>query len=213
MSQHIHLPPAQLLALSEYAAEIQPTEYTLEADICTIGRSPICQIVVQRQLVSRLHARIERAGPRYLLQDAGSANGTFVNGRRIAEPHLLADQDLIGLGAPAGLIRFIDTDTTFVPASRLRYDDRAMRFYAGTQPIDLPPTSFKLLRHLYEHAGDICTRESCAQAIWGREYDPDVDTAALDRIVANLRSQLRQIDEALDVIKTRRGVGYELALE
>jgi DNA-binding response OmpR family regulator len=213
VNKAIHLPPARLLALAEYTQRIQPADFVLETDICTIGRSPICQIIVQHQLVSRLHARIERTGPRYLLHDAGSANGTFVNGRRIAEPHLLADQELIGLGAAAGLLRFIDADPTFVPASRLRYDERAMRFYVGVQIIDLPPTSFKLLRHLYEHTGNICTRESCAQAIWGRDYDPDVDTAALDRIVANLRGQLRQIDQAADIIRTRRGVGYELALE
>jgi len=86
MTQDIHLPPARLLAVTEYATKIQPTDYVLEVNICTIGRSPIWQIVVQRWLVSRLHARIERAGPRYLLHDAGSANGTFVNGHRIADP-------------------------------------------------------------------------------------------------------------------------------
>lgn len=210
MNQDIDLPPAQLIALDEYAADIKPVEAVLNADVCTIGRSAICQIVVQRQLVSRLHARIERVGPRYVLHDAGSANGTFVNNRRIGEPYLLTNRDTIGLGAPAGVLRFIDADPTFVPNSRLRYDERAMLFFIGAQQLELPPTQFRLLQHLYQHIGDVCTRESCAQAIWGRDYDPGMDADALDRIVTNLRSQIRLADPTADLVRTRRGVGYEL---
>lgn len=212
MNREPLLPPARLITLDAYAADVQPGECVLSMDLCTIGRSPICQIVVQRSLVSRLHARIERTGPRYLLHDAGSANGTFVNNRRISEAHLLADRDLVGLGAPAGLLRFVDADPTFVPTGRLRYDERAMLFSLGDQQLELPPTQFRLLAHLHQHMGDVCTRESCAQAIWGRDYDPGLDADALDRIVTNLRSQIRQIDPTADLIKTRRGIGYELAL-
>ena len=53
-------------------------EQILDTDTCTIGRAPTCQIIVSRNIVSRVHARIERDGLRYLLHDAGSANGTFV---------------------------------------------------------------------------------------------------------------------------------------
>jgi DNA-binding response OmpR family regulator len=210
MNPNIHLPPAQLITLDDYLADVQPAEFSLDNDVTTIGRSAICQIVVQRQLVSRLHARIERVEPRYVLHDAGSANGTFVNGRRITEPYILTNRDTIGFGAPAGILRFIDADPTFVPNSQLRYDEGAMRFSLGTQQVELPPSQFKLLLHLYQHPGDVCTRESCAQAIWGRDYDPGMDADALDRIVTNLRAQLRLADPAADLIRTRRGLGYEL---
>lgn len=212
MPQEPVLPPARLVALAEYAGEIQPADCLLESDLYTLGRSPICQIVVARTLVSRLHARIERAGPRYLLHDAGSANGTYINGRRITEPHLLTDQDTIGLGAPVGLLQFLDADPTFVASARLRYDQRAIMFYIEQQPIELPPSQFRLLHHLYQHKGEVCTRESCAQAIWGRDYDPGLDADALDKIITNLRSQLRLADPTADLIKTRRGIGYELVL-
>ena len=208
----LQLPPARLFALDEYISEILPNDIVLEADVLTMGRSPVCQIVVQRHLVSRLHARIERTGPRYVLYDSGSANGTFVNTRRINEPHVLNDRDLIGLGAPVGLIRFVDADPTFVPASRLRYDEHAMLFYLGPTIVELPPTQFRLLLHLYQHMGDLCTRESCAQAIWGRDYDPGMDADALDRIVTNVRGQLRRIEPDTELIRTRRGVGYELVV-
>ena len=204
--------PPQPARLAGLHADVQPASYALEADICTIGRSPVCQIVVARNLVSRLHARVERDGLRYVLHDAGSANGTFVNGHRIHGPHLLANNDQLGFGAPGGLLRFVDPDPTFVPLHRLRYDERAMAFAVGGQPLDLTPAQFRLLLHLYQHAGDLCTRESCAEALWGRDFDPGLDADALDRAVSSLRGRLRAADPITDLIQTRRGLGYTLAL-
>jgi pSer/pThr/pTyr-binding forkhead associated (FHA) protein len=200
---------ARLLALNEV---VNPTETILEADVYTLGRSTLCQIVVQRSTVSRLHAKIERDGPRYLLVDAGSANGTFVNGNRIHAPHLLGDRDLIGLGAATALLRFLDPDPTVVPVTRLRYDERKMVFLLGETPLDLTPGQFRLLHHLYQHSGEVCTRESCAAALWGHDYEPGLDADALDRAFSSLRSQLRRIDADADLIETRRGLGYVLNL-
>jgi pSer/pThr/pTyr-binding forkhead associated (FHA) protein len=84
----------------------QPCSYMLATDICTIGRSPICHVLIRHAVVSRLHARIERSGAHYLLSDVGSANGTFVNGRPLAAPHLLVDGDMIGLGSAIPILRF-----------------------------------------------------------------------------------------------------------
>jgi len=201
-------PSARLLGLHP---DVRPDDLLLEGDVCTIGRSPMCQIVVQRNTVSRMHARVEREGPRYLLRDAGSANGTFVNGQAISGPHLLKDNDTIGLGSPAELLRFFDPDPTVVPTGRLRYDERTLTFYLGAEPLDLTQSQLRLLRHLYQRCGEVCTRESCAAAIWGRDYDPGVDADALDRAVSNLRSIMRQIDPDADLIKTRRGIGYLLS--
>ena len=64
----------------------------------TIGRSSSCDIVIPLSIVSRLHARIELQHDRYVLSDAGSANGTFVNGRRIDGPTKIDHGTLIGLG-------------------------------------------------------------------------------------------------------------------
>ncbi len=122
-------PVAHLLALHD---DIHPAESVLEADVYTLGRSPLCQIVVPRSIISRLHAKIEREGPRYLLVDAGSANGTFVNGQRLHAPHVLGDRDLIGLGAATALLRFLDPDPTVVTLARLRYDERSMTFSWAT---------------------------------------------------------------------------------
>lgn len=199
---------AQLLALHD---DVQPGEFDLTTEGCTIGRASLCDVVVSnRKEVSRLHARIEPDGPRFVIYDHASTNGTFVNGMRIREPHLLQDRDAIGLGVPARLLRFVDIDPTHVLAQRLTYDDRTMTFLLDNEPLILTPQQFQLLVHLYQHAGQLCTRESCATAIWGHDYDPGLDAGALDRAVANLRRALRKINPDADLIRTRRGLGFVL---
>ncbi len=199
----------KLIALYGY---VQPTEYTIETDVCTIGRSQMCQIVVPLKIVSRLHAKIEREGPRYMLYDTNSANGTFVNRRQIREPHWLIDQDLIGLSADTSLLRFEDPDSTLQLTLRLCYDRQTMTFFLDQKPLKLTLTQFRLLHHLYQHAGSVCTRTSCVEAIWDRAYDPGLAVEALDRTMSNLRRQLVEIDPTADLIETRQGLGYVLHL-
>jgi len=186
---------------------VQQQEFILTGEALTLGRAPLCDIVVRSESVSRVHARIERHQLRYVLYDEGSANGTFVNNRRISSPHQLKDQDLIGLGSSAPLLRFLDPDPTFVPATRLRYDDRTLQFTIDGAPLPLPPAQFRLLLYLYHHSGDLCTREACAEAMWNRSYDESTDGDALDRAVYNLRRTLKQ-HLGDDLITTRRGMGY-----
>ncbi|KAB8142676.1 FHA domain-containing protein [Chloroflexia bacterium SDU3-3] len=201
--------PACLLALDP---SVSPDEFMLVNESSSIGRSSLCDIVITARIASRIHARIERDGPRYLLVDAGSANGTFVNGARIAQPHVLQDSDAIGIGSALPSLRFLDPDPTYVPSPRLVFDERGMRFLLNQHPMDLPQSQLRLLVYLYRNAGALCTREACAQAIWGRDYDPGMDAGALDRVVANLRSTLREIDPETEFIQTRRGAGYMLEI-
>ncbi len=204
---------ARLLALD---SDIVTTRsYVLRGESCALGRAPTCDLVVQHPLVSRLHARVERNGTHFLLVDAGSVNGTFVNGRRLSAPHLLRHDDEIGLGSARPLLRFDDPEATEVAAGHLRYDDRQMRFLLGDRVVDLTPMQVRLLRFLYEHAGEVCSRESCAQAIWGADYRSGDEAAPLDQQLAEVRRRLRAADPqaARDLIVNRRGLGYVLNLE
>ena len=192
---------------------MQPVKFTLDQDICTLGRSSICDIVVDNDAVSRLHAKIERDLVRYILYDSNSANGTFVNGRRLSEPHVLQDQDLIGLSRAEPLLCFEDADPTIQLASgRLRYDPKLMTFFLNYKKVELTPSEFRLLRFLYQYAGQVCTRERCAEAVWEHEYIPDPDNDPLNRVVSNVRQKLKQIDPNSNMIETSRGVGYILRL-
>jgi len=204
-------PTARLTALDH---SVRPQTHPLPDEACTLGRAPDCDIVIDDKIVSRLHARIERQGHHFLLVDLNSANGTFVNGYRINQPYHLQDNDVISLGeSRQPLLQFEDPDDTAIPPGYLQYNPQLMAFVLHEQTVDLTPAEFRLLHHLYQHAGDVCTREACAQAVWVRDYSPVHSTNALDRVMANLRDKLRQTDPAADdLIETRRGVGYILHL-
>lgn len=66
-------------------------------DRTTIGRSPQCDIFLDDVTVSRRHAVLVSEGGRYLLQDQGSLNGTFLNKHRI-ESAELSDGDEVQIG-------------------------------------------------------------------------------------------------------------------
>jgi hypothetical protein len=67
----------------------------------SIGRDPDNDIVLAKTTVSRHHAVLTFVEERWLIEDRGSANGTFVNGERIpfGSPHPLRHGDRIGVGA------------------------------------------------------------------------------------------------------------------
>ena len=50
--------------------------------------------------VSRRHCKIHQRGATYLVEDVGSANGTFLNGQRLTPylPHVLKNKDDLQLG-------------------------------------------------------------------------------------------------------------------
>lgn len=82
------------------------TRYELPPGETSLGRGDENDIVLVGDLVSRRHARL-RASPEGLaVEDAGSTNGTFVNGARIGGPRPLAAGDLLELGENRIAIRW-----------------------------------------------------------------------------------------------------------
>jgi pSer/pThr/pTyr-binding forkhead associated (FHA) protein len=70
------------------------------AGALTIGKGPDNAVVVPGDgAVSTRHCQIGIERGQVVLRDLGSTNGTWVNGRRIAEPVQLRDGDLVRLGA------------------------------------------------------------------------------------------------------------------
>ena len=63
----------------------------------TIGRSPACDIFLDDVTVSRNHAVLVAEGDRFVIEDQGSLNGTYVNRRRV-ESSELEDGDELQIG-------------------------------------------------------------------------------------------------------------------
>jgi len=76
--------------------------FEARALVVTLGRSPDCHIRVAPELgasVSRVHAEIAIYEGGVVIRDAGSRNGTFLNGNRIETPRQATKADLIMLGS------------------------------------------------------------------------------------------------------------------
>lgn len=76
-----------------------------EASVVKVGRSPECGIRIppeQGASVSRVHAEIAVGDAGVIVRDAGSRNGTFLNGARIEASHplIVGDKLLLGTGGP-----------------------------------------------------------------------------------------------------------------
>lgn len=178
----------------------------------TIGRSESCVIVVSRPLVSRLHARLVLSGGRYEIQDAGSSNGTYLNGQRVLAAMVLRHGDQIGIAGPEPLFKFTDPDGTFARPDMLRFDLELQLFFFRDHTLQLSQNEFKLLLHLHANVGRICTRESCVYAVWRARTGIDGYRGALDQFIYQIRGKLLLIDPRADLIKTIRGEGYMLEL-
>lgn len=63
-----------------------------------IGRREGSHLLLAAEEVSRKHAEIIESGDGWLIRDCHSTNGTFVNGRRLTEHHLLNHGDYITIG-------------------------------------------------------------------------------------------------------------------
>ena len=73
--------------------------YPLTEDHTIIGRATSCTIHIPDPEISRQHVRVVAQGANlYAIEDLGSTNGTFVNGRRISSLTPLNHNDTIGLG-------------------------------------------------------------------------------------------------------------------
>jgi hypothetical protein len=77
-------------------------EYLLPDHTVTIGREPANDIALTDPEISRRHARIMYQAGRYVVEDLGSTNGTFVNGRRISEPVVLKPGDVVDFAEYVG---------------------------------------------------------------------------------------------------------------
>ena len=64
----------------------------------TAGRHPDSDIFLDDITVSRRHAEIVRDGDDYVVRDAGSLNGTYVNRERIENTAALVHGDVLQVG-------------------------------------------------------------------------------------------------------------------
>ncbi|MFN8459179.1 MAG: FHA domain-containing protein [Anaerolineae bacterium] len=84
--------------------------FVITGNQVVIGREEGLEVVLQDPEASRRHARILWQGGRYVIEDLGSTNGTFVNGMQLTAPLALNPGDSIGVGQTALVFQMLATD-------------------------------------------------------------------------------------------------------
>ncbi len=86
-----------MVRLKVYDGAEKVRELELGSDLITIGREDGSTVVLEDPSVSRRHATVEPTGSFYIVRDAGSTNGTFVN-EVLVRSHVLSHGDLLRVG-------------------------------------------------------------------------------------------------------------------
>jgi len=188
-----------------------------------IGRTSICDIAISNQQVSREHARIFLSDEGPALEDLGSKNGTFHNGKPVTDIIHLEDGDIIQIALAQEFI-FLGQDAT-VPLApgdfetsvisyfrRVRLEKESRRTWILNRELD-PPLSamqFNFLVFLSESGGRVLSRTEVINSVWGFQESIGVTDQALDALVRRLRERLVELDESHEYIVTVRGQGFRL---
>lgn len=187
-------------------------EHALANQVTTIGRALSNDIVITSKRVSREHARIRREGWRRILEDQGSTNGTFLNGERLLSPVALHDGDRIKVGDV--VLVYHDPDVTYrdTPLPELDVDVPAGVVRVDRELVELSPKEFQLLAHLYERAGEICSKDEIGEAVWP-EYKGEVYDYQIENLVRRLRAKIEADPGEPQLLLTVRGLGYKLLVQ
>ncbi len=108
--------------LAATAGPLQGARYEITEEGILLGRDPECAVAIPDQGISRQHARLLYRSGEVWVQDAGSRNGVFVNGKRVTRPKSVGPGDKITLGDHAFTVEMSSEEqehsvTAQVPAS------------------------------------------------------------------------------------------------
>jgi pSer/pThr/pTyr-binding forkhead associated (FHA) protein len=102
--------------------------------VTIVGRRPDCDIRIPLLYVSRKHCRFIRKEDQTIVQDLGSANGTFLNSERIMEA-VVGPGDKVGVGSVTFTIQIDGEPSDIVqPATPTGTGKKAYRNTEQTSP-------------------------------------------------------------------------------
>jgi len=111
-----------------------------------IGRGKDCHLTLGSKSVSRHHVQLNVSGDMLWVRDAGSTNGTFLNGKPLTESEMLKEGDVLQIGQVGFCVLTTDEQhqrpddddnkTVFLDTSNLR-----------TEQLDSYTTQFKKMIH------------------------------------------------------------------
>ena len=160
-----------------------------------VGRGQDSELWLSDDGVSRRHASLYREGDGYILEDEGSANGTFVGGARIKR-HELRDGDVIQFG-PTAVFRYTLSDESQETLLRQLYDASVTDALTGAHNREHFDTQLRAeLSYARRHNTDVSLVIFDADHFKkvNDTYGHQVGDAVLMRIAAVVRGTVRSED-------------------
>jgi serine phosphatase RsbU (regulator of sigma subunit) len=158
--------------------------FSVESESTTLGRQVDCGICLAGKQVSRQHARIRFEEGRHFIEDLGSSNGTYLNGRRLV-PHAptpISDQDTVQIGPYVFGLRDTAPAATTDPPMVVREAVNALTIHQGLFAND-PAAKLQVVLEIAQHLA--------------RTLDVDV---LLDKLLEQLMRLFPQADRALVIL-------------
>lgn len=87
--------------LAVIAGPLKGTTIPLGSAPVLVGRAPTSTLVIEDDYCSSRHCRIYLDGDRWMVEDLGSTNGTFLGNRRVDDPVAFTPGEKIRMGATA----------------------------------------------------------------------------------------------------------------
>ena len=159
-------------------------ERILKSEIVTIGRGSENDFQLLDTTVSNIHAKLMQVGDTLYIEDAGSTNGTYVNGTQIKREKLhTGDIAMIGQHKLTfehlGETGEADDQEPTLQMSRNSIE----QVLYDTQPRSTPPTDSKAINWVAQDENGVW---------WGFERQPVADTAGWSNFQDTMKLKLKQ---------------------
>jgi phosphoserine phosphatase RsbU/P len=186
-----------MFLLSVTPAEGEPFDHQIGGETLYVGRSTHCDVTIADRFLSRRHARIFNSGEGWRIEDLGSRNGTFINGRQVEESAAIQAGDVIALSASLinvqprpGTDGHSDVPTDVPSSDRLFRSAVEVLRRTGTPPPDSDVTDASALR---SYATRLALLNNVHQAMARSVGLEDLLELILDHIFAQLQPERAEV--------------------
>lgn len=131
------IPSVPTATLEVVRGHFAGASFAIERAVCAIGRGPESDVRIRDDSVSTIHATLLRKGTSWFVVDLRSANGTFVDGSRVAGEREIASGTRLRLGAVE--LEFRALDPAGVPVESKRKGSWLRRSFTTLRQAMTPP--------------------------------------------------------------------------
>ena len=173
-----------MLTVVVHEKGVQTQRFSFKGDSFSIGREDDNDLVLDRVNVSKHHLRFVKAEGRIEVHDLESTNGTYLNGRKVAQPRPIRRTDRVYVGDYILLLEGDDALLTAPPRDPRR----------GANPVTRPGDKPEFVELVADDTGLVTSAQRVAAA--------GVESSYLDGLAAQIHQTLLKAVPRLDPLAT-----------